>query len=100
MIGGYVQDKQLFRPRVYLGDRGRGAEADEILRVLNRAALDDEFIAQLTEQGSKALQGYDLSRQAKAALVSGDIRWVEARVGTLNARQRTWLVCRLQQERW
>ena len=72
----------------------------EILSVLERAAQDNHFIAQLTHHGQEALQGYDLSMQEKAALLSGDIRWIEARVGKLNSRLRTWLDCRLQQERW
>jgi hypothetical protein len=70
------------------------------LSVLERAAQDDEFVAQLTHHGQKALQSYDLSWQEKAALLSGDIRWIEARLGKLGPRLRTWLDCRLQQEIW
>ena len=72
----------------------------EILRVLDRAAEDNGLIAELTHRGSKALEGYKLTLKAKAALLSGDIRWIEARLGKLNARLRTWLDCRLQQEIW
>lgn len=72
----------------------------EILRVLDRAAGDNDFIAQLTYWGSEALQGYYLNSEAKAALLSGDIRWIEAHVGKLDARSSTWLQCRLQQEIW
>ena len=72
----------------------------EILRVLDRAASDSDFIAELTHRGYKALEGYRLTLQAQAALLSGDIRWIEARVGRLDARLRTWLDCRLQQEIW
>ena len=79
----------------------REQESDgEILRVLDRAAGDNGFIAELTNRGSKALEGYRLTLKAKAALLSGDIRWIEARVGKLGARLRTWLDCRLQQEIW
>lgn len=72
----------------------------EVLRVLDRAASDDGFIAQLTYQGSDALRGYHLTSEAKAALLSGDIRWIEAHVGKLDERLKTWLWCRLQQEIW
>ena len=72
----------------------------EILRVLERAARDNRFIAQLTDQGQEALQDYDLSWQEQAALLSGDVRWIEARVGKLGPRLRTWLDCRLEQENW
>jgi hypothetical protein len=79
---------------------GRNVHRKEILQVLERAARDNRFIAQLTHHGYEALQSYDLSWQEKAALLSGDIRWIEARLGKLSARQRTWLDCRLQQEKW
>ncbi len=100
MLREHIQQRQLVVPWIRLTDRGRDIEAKEILRVLRRAATDDKFVAQLTDQGSTALREYNLSRKAKAALMSGDIRWVEARVGKLNARLRTWFDCRLQQEIW
>ena len=79
----------------------REQESDgEILRVLDRAAEDNGFIAELTHRGAKALESYQLTLKAKAALLSGDIRWIEARVGNLDARLRTWPDCRLQQEIW
>jgi len=97
MVLEHVQNKNKIFHWV-LNDQN--SEPEEILRVLRRAAVDNDFIAQLTDQGSLALQGYDLSQQAKAALVSGDLRWVEARVGKLTARLRTWIDRRLQQEIW
>ena len=72
----------------------------EILRALTRAAEDDRFIARLTTEGSEALRDYGLTMEARAALISRDIRWIEARVGKLEAPLRTWLDCRLQQENW
>jgi hypothetical protein len=72
----------------------------EMLRVLDRAADDNSFIAELTYRGSEALEGFRLTMKAKAALLSGDIRWIESRLGRLDARLRTWLDCRLQQEIW
>lgn len=71
-----------------------------ILGVLERAADDDRFIAQLTHHGADALRGYGLTMEAQAALLCGDVRWIEARVGKLDARLRTWPDCRLQQEIW
>jgi hypothetical protein len=73
---------------------------EAILRVLDRAARDDDFIAALTDRGSEVLQDYDLSTRERAALLSGDLRWVEEHVGKLNARLCTWFDCRLQQEIW
>lgn len=73
---------------------------EEVLKVLDRAADDSAFIAQLTYEDSKALQGYDLTWQEKAALVTGDINWIETHVGKLDERLSKWLWCRLQQEIW
>ncbi len=71
-----------------------------LLDVLERAAGDPGFVAQLTDDGEAALAEYDLTWREEAALLSGDIRWIEARFGKLDAAQRTWLECRLQQEKW
>ena len=71
-----------------------------LIDVLERAAIDPHFIAQLTDNGEAALADYDLTWDEEAALLSGDIRWIEAHYGKLDAAQRTWLECRLQQEKW
>ena len=71
-----------------------------VVDVLDRASRDPEFITQLTERGSEALEEYDLSWDEKAALVSGDMKWIEGRVGRLSEDQKVWFNCRLQQERW
>lgn len=96
---GAENDYPFIAPLTYLWYGGE-VNAAEILRVLDRAASDDHFIAQLTYHGDEALQNYDLTNEEKAALLSGDIGWIEARVGKLDARLRTWLDCRLQQEIW
>ena len=79
---------------------GSEGARNEILRVLRRAAHDPGFIAQLTYRGSEALESYSLTAQEKAALLSGDIRWLEAHVGKLDEQLKTWLWCRLGQEIW
>lgn len=72
-----------------------------VLDILEKAADDVRIIADLTEHGSEALEGYDLSWQEAAAILSGDIPWIEKHLGRpLTARERIWLDCRLQQERW
>ena len=92
-----VQERPALALRISLD---QGIESRELVRVLERAAEDDAFIAQLTYHGSAALQEYRLSSEAKAALLSGDVGWIEACVGKLDRRLRTWLDCRLQQEIW
>ena len=72
----------------------------EIVRVLERAALEPAFIADVSNRGSSALDGYRLTMAEKAALVSGDIRWLEERIGRLTERQACLLTCMLQREAW
>lgn len=71
-----------------------------LIEVLDKAADDPSFIARLTDQGSKALSRYKLMPEEKAAIISGDIKWIEANVGPLTDHQKTWLMCKLEQEKW
>jgi len=71
-----------------------------LLDVLSRARDDSDFLARLAENPAQALEGYDLTSEEKAALSSGDIRWIESKLGTLDEPLRTWLSARLAQEKW
>jgi NADH-quinone oxidoreductase subunit E len=71
-----------------------------VLEILERAAEDRRFIVQLTEDFASVIKDYDLTWKERAALGSGDIRWIEKHIGKLDKRLRTWLDCRLQQENW
>lgn len=73
---------------------------EAVLAVLRRAAEDDAFLAQLADDSAKVLKDYNLGWEETAALSSGDVRWIEANIGKLDKRLRTWLDCRLQQEKW
>jgi formate/nitrite transporter len=76
----------------------RGGKA--LLAVLTKARDDGSFLARLAENPAQALEGYDLTSEEKAALSSGDIRWIESKIGTLDEPLRTWLTARLAQEKW
>jgi hypothetical protein len=74
---------------------------EALLEVLERAADDSEFLAQLAENPTEALdEYYTLTQEEVAALVSGDIKKIESWIGKLDKRQATWLWCRLSQEKW
>ena len=73
---------------------------DAILEVLTKAADDHKFLARLAENPAQVLQEYDLSSEQRAALASGDLRRIESWVGKLDKRLSTWIMCRLQQEKW
>jgi formate dehydrogenase alpha subunit len=71
-----------------------------VLAVLDRAAQDNTFLAQLAENPTKALKDYGLTTEERAALLSGDMCKIESWVGKLDERLKTWLVLRLSQEKW
>jgi formate/nitrite transporter len=75
-------------------------ETKTLISVLARARDDTRFMAKLSENPNRALKAYNLTPEAKAALESGDVRWLESRVGTLDEPLRTWLTSRLAQEKW
>ena len=76
------------------------AETTALIGVLAKARDDNAFLAQLSENPDTALEGYDLSNEAKAALASGDLHWLESRMGFLDEPLRTWVSSRLSQEKW
>lgn len=72
----------------------------EILKVLELAAEDSRILAQLADDPAQVLNRFDLTTEEWAALASGDITFIEEIVGELTEKQKTWLNCRLQQEKW
>jgi len=71
-----------------------------LLAVLGKARDDSSFLARLAEDPEQALKGFDLTSEEKAALASGDIQWIESKLGILDEPLRTWLNARLTQEKW
>lgn len=72
----------------------------EVMRVLNRTSEDKEFWRDLMELGSDALRDYHLSLEAKAAIVSGDLKWINEHVGELTQKQLMFIYKRLEREAW
>jgi DNA-binding response OmpR family regulator len=72
----------------------------EVMRVLNRTSEDKEFWRDLMELGSDALRDYQLSQEAKAAIVSGDLKWINEHVGELTQKQLMFIYKRLEREAW
>ena len=72
----------------------------EVIRVLNRTAEDTAFWADLMEHGSEALQEYHLSSEARAAISSGDLNWLNTNVGELTQKQLMFIFKRLEREAW
>jgi DNA-binding response OmpR family regulator len=72
----------------------------EVSQILNRTAEDSEFWKDLMENGSIALEEYQLSMEAKAAIVSGDLKWINENVGELTQKQLMFIYKRLEREAW
>jgi len=72
----------------------------EVIQALNRTADDSEFWRDLMENGSVALEGYHLSSEAKAAIASGDLKWINENVGELTQKQLMFIYKRLEREAW
>ncbi len=73
---------------------------EEVIKVLERAAKDTEFVTNLYYKGADALKKYDLTGPEKLAILTGDVAWIEEHVGTLTDMQKKWLNQRLTAEIW
>jgi len=81
-------------------DRPAPIEKETVLEVLRQAQKDPQFGRRLLEEGSRILAGVSLRAATQAAIVSGDIAWIEKQFGPLGPGERQWLLQRLQAERW
>jgi CheY-like chemotaxis protein len=81
-------------------EAGKLIEKGQVIMALDKAARAEAFWRDLVERGSRALEAYALSTEAKAAIVSGDLRWICEHAGALTEEQRAWIEARLEQERW
>ena len=95
------KEKALDVPSVnFESEEGRLIQKREVIRVLNRTAEDDIFWNDLMEVGSEALEEYKLSTEAKAAIVSGDLKWINEHIGELTQKQLMFIYKRLEREAW
>jgi len=75
-------------------------QKQQLMAVLDRTAEDVEFWKHLMEDGSEALREYNLSNEAKAAILSGDLGWINRNVGELTQKQLMFIQGRLESEVW
>jgi DNA-binding NtrC family response regulator len=73
---------------------------DEILRLLERAATDQNLVYELMHCGADALADFQLTNAEKLAILTADIEWIEKHIGQLSATQRKWLDARRNSEIW
>ena len=75
-------------------------QKEQVLKVLERTMQDERFWQALMQLGSEVLQDYMLSEEAKAAIVSGDLQWINRHVGPLTPEQLAFIHRRLEREAW
>jgi FixJ family two-component response regulator len=71
-----------------------------VKRVLRDIDARPALGSELLHKGSRALSGYALSAMEKAAIVAGDLVWIEKEAGPLSEGERAWLFRRLEAEIW
>lgn len=72
----------------------------DIIRVLERAASDNEFFTNLLEHAVDALDEYDLTGPEKLAILTRDISWIEEHIGPLTRPQKRWLELKRIDDIW
>lgn len=95
-----LSDKQFRSILTLLETEATVIEKREVIQVLKRTTEDRGFWLDLLERGSLALSGYQLSNEAKGAIISGDLRWIKEHVGELSEEQLRWILSRLEMESW
>ena len=94
------EDSQATTVAIPASDEERLIQKREVIQVLNRTWEDGDFWTDLMENGSQALADYRLSSQAKAAITSGDLKWINANIGELTQKQLMFIYKRLEREAW
>ncbi|MGD8227761.1 MAG: response regulator [Desulfobacteraceae bacterium] len=92
-----VDARERFLTETY---EGRLIQKRDVIRVLDRTYEDQAFWRELMEKGSEVLEDYQLSSEAKAAIVSGDLKWINENVGELTQKQLKFILKRLEREAW
>lgn len=59
----------------------------EVFRVLSRTAEDAEFRRALLEMQTEPLEAYHLSAEARTAILTGDLKWLNEHIGDLTQKQ-------------
>ena len=72
----------------------------EMIKVLERAASDNEFFNDLLKNSVDALDEYDLTGPEKLAVATRDISWIEAQIGHLTRPQKRWLELKRIDDIW
>ena len=73
-------------------------QKQEVLKVLTRTSEDKKFRNRLLKNGGEALGAYTLSLDAKTAIASGNLKWINENVGELTQKQLMYVFKCLEQQ--
>jgi hypothetical protein len=73
---------------------------EEVVQVLERAAMDGDFVSRRLFDGTDAFQKYNLANAEKLAILTGELHWIENQMGALSPKQKRWLEQRSMAEIW
>jgi DNA-binding response OmpR family regulator len=99
-VGTALKEKGSMEELISETQKDRLIQRQEVIRILDRAYQNHSFWIELMEGGPEALKDYRLSKAGKAAIISGDLGWIQANVGELNEQQLLFIYSRLQREAW
>jgi DNA-binding NtrC family response regulator len=96
----YTVQKAMTAPAAEAVEAPGVVHRDEILRLLERAATDQNLVYELMHCGADALADFQFTNAEKLAILTADIEWIEKHVGQLSSVQRKWLDARRNSEIW
>ncbi len=83
-----------------ISETDRLIQKKEVLQVLDRTNEDQLFCHDLIKKGTEALSEYALSDEAKEAIATGDLDWINNNVGELTQKQLKYVFERTEKKDW
>lgn len=83
-----------------ISETDRLIQKKEVLQVLDRTNEDQLFCHDLKQKGLEALTDYALSDEAKEAITTGDLDWINSNVGELTQKQLKYVFECSQKKDW
>lgn len=83
-----------------ISETDRLIQKKEVLQVLDRTNEDQLFCHDLKQKGFEALADYALSDEAKEAITTGDLDWINSNVGELTQKQLKYVFECSQKKDW
>jgi len=83
-----------------ISESARLLQKKEVFHVLDRTNEDQAFCHDLIEKGTEVLVEYALSDEAKEAIATGDLDWINSNVGELTQKQLKYVFSCSKKKDW